>query len=216
MSAATDDRRPPQQERSKRTLERILTAGVEVFAERGYEGLSIADVCQRSGVSAGSLYARFASKEQLVRAIHHHAMSELMAEGVALFADGPEWRSLSTPDLIENAVRVLLEHFRQHAGIIRASILRSAADPQMREAGLSSIGPLARAFCGRLLDRAGDLPHPDPADAVAATFSLAFEAIAWDVAFGAEFRLRSQIGGDLIDVRLPAVCRLYLLSPEGG
>lgn len=204
--------RPPRQERSRRTLERILAAGTEVFAARGFEGLTIAEVCRVAQTSAGAVYTRFEGKDALVRAVHDHAMAAMLTEVDALYADGPGWRELATPEFIERAVRLLVSHMRERAAIVRAIVLRAAADPVMRASGAAAIGKMADAFTARVLNRSADLPHPDPETAVRAAFGMAFEAISWDVAFGGEFREVGALGPPP-DERLPVVCRLVLLTP---
>jgi AcrR family transcriptional regulator len=204
--------RPPRQERSRRTLERILEAGAEVFAARGFEGLTIAEVCLAAETSAGAVYTRFEGKDALVRAVHDHTMAAMIADVAALYADGPGWRELATPALIEQAVRLLVSHMRERAAIVRAIVLRAAADPVMRASGARAIAEMADAFTARVLDRAADLPHPDPESTVRGVFGMAFEAISWDVAFGGEFREAGALGAPP-DERLPAVCRLVLLTP---
>jgi AcrR family transcriptional regulator len=204
--------RPPRQERSRRTLERILDAGAEVFAAQGYDGLTIAEVCRVAGTSAGAVYTRFEGKDALVRAVHDHAMADMRSQVTAMYAPGPVWDSLSTPMLIERAVRLLGAHFRERSAIVRAIVLRAAVDPVMRASGARAVREMADAFAVRLLERSGDIPHPDPEAAVRGVFGMAFEAISWDVAFGAEFREAGALGAPP-DERLPAVCRLVLLTP---
>ena len=48
--------------------ERILTAAIELFSERGFAGTSVADVCERAGVVKTALYWHFESKEGLLDA----------------------------------------------------------------------------------------------------------------------------------------------------
>jgi AcrR family transcriptional regulator len=209
---ATPGLRPPLQERSRRTLERILEAGTDVFARRGYDGLTIAEVCREAGASAGAVYSRFESKDALVRAVHDHAMSGMLQEVERIYAPGEHWDTLSTSALVEHAVRSLAAHFRAHAPIVRSIVLRAAVDPLMRTSGAQSTRRMADAFTERLLVRAADFPHPDPEEAVRAAFGMAFEAISWDVAFGAEFRSAGALG-PAPDERLAAVCRMVLLTP---
>ncbi|HVU93164.1 MAG TPA: helix-turn-helix domain-containing protein, partial [Jatrophihabitans sp.] len=46
--------------------ERVLDAAVELFADQGYDGTSVAQVIGRAGVAKGGFYHHFASKEQLL------------------------------------------------------------------------------------------------------------------------------------------------------
>ncbi|WP_218020410.1 helix-turn-helix domain-containing protein [Nocardia sienata] len=44
-----------------------LTRAQALFWERGYEGVSLADLVAATGLASASLYAAFGSKEQLFR-----------------------------------------------------------------------------------------------------------------------------------------------------
>src|SRR2546422_4741368 len=59
---ATDKMRTRDAERSRTA---ILAAGEGVFAERGYEGASLADISARAGVSRATPSYFFGSKEDL-------------------------------------------------------------------------------------------------------------------------------------------------------
>ena len=55
------------QERSRRTRAKVLEAARELIIERGYEQVSLKDICDRSGVSNGSVFHHFGSKEGIIR-----------------------------------------------------------------------------------------------------------------------------------------------------
>lgn len=61
-------------EQRAESIERIIEATIEAFAELGYAGASIKTIAQRAGVSRSLLHYHFKSKEDLVmRAIRHMA-----------------------------------------------------------------------------------------------------------------------------------------------
>jgi len=62
----TTPRKRPQQARSKDTVEALLEATARVLVKHGYDGLSTNRVAEQAGVSIGSLYQYFPSKEALV------------------------------------------------------------------------------------------------------------------------------------------------------
>lgn len=47
------------------TRERLLAAAAACFAEKGYDGCSVADIVSQAGVSQGTLYVHFKNKEDL-------------------------------------------------------------------------------------------------------------------------------------------------------
>jgi AcrR family transcriptional regulator len=51
------------------TRERILEAALDVFAQRGYEGTTVREICQRAQANVGGINYYWRSKEQLWQAI---------------------------------------------------------------------------------------------------------------------------------------------------
>jgi AcrR family transcriptional regulator len=61
------------------TREVILTAALELFAERGFYGTSMPALAERAKVAAGTPYRHFESKEELVNAVYRRCKAELVA-----------------------------------------------------------------------------------------------------------------------------------------
>lgn len=55
-----------QQLKSKATKGRIFRAAKKILQEQGYEALSIKNICEEAGVSNGSFYHHFQSKDDLL------------------------------------------------------------------------------------------------------------------------------------------------------
>lgn len=62
-------RKSPLQERSRRTVERILDAAARIFHEQGYAGATTNDIADEADVSVGSLYQYFPNKDALLVAL---------------------------------------------------------------------------------------------------------------------------------------------------
>jgi TetR/AcrR family transcriptional regulator, transcriptional repressor for nem operon len=60
--------------------EKLLEAGVTLFAEKGYHGTGVKDIVERAGVPKGSFYNYFESKEAFGAAILRHYADEQAAE----------------------------------------------------------------------------------------------------------------------------------------
>jgi AcrR family transcriptional regulator len=77
----------PRFERRKeaRTGE-ILAAALEVFVERGYAATRLDDVAQRAGVSKGTVYLYFDSKEELFKAVIRSGIVRAIEEAEKLVA----------------------------------------------------------------------------------------------------------------------------------
>ncbi|NLW53371.1 MAG: TetR/AcrR family transcriptional regulator, partial [Clostridiaceae bacterium] len=48
---------------------KVYWAAISVFSQKGYEAASVQDIAQKAGISVGSLYSYFSSKEDLFKAI---------------------------------------------------------------------------------------------------------------------------------------------------
>lgn len=55
-----------QQQKSQDTKERIFQAAKEILQKKGYENLSIKNICETAGVSNGSFYHHFKTKDDLL------------------------------------------------------------------------------------------------------------------------------------------------------
>lgn len=55
-----------QQQKSKETKERIFQAAKRILKKKGYEELSIKNICEEAGVSNGSFYHHFKTKDDLL------------------------------------------------------------------------------------------------------------------------------------------------------
>ena len=55
-----------QQRKSKETKERIFQAAKRILQKSGYEELSIKNICEEAGVSNGSFYHQFKTKDDLL------------------------------------------------------------------------------------------------------------------------------------------------------
>lgn len=70
---------PGVRERSRaETRQRLLEAGMALFAERGVQGAKACEVAVRAGVAVGTLYLHFGDKDGLARAVMQHAIDELL------------------------------------------------------------------------------------------------------------------------------------------
>jgi AcrR family transcriptional regulator len=74
-------------ERGQATRQQLVAAAIELFGERGYEATSIEAVLDAAGVSRGSLYHHFPSKEALFEAAMQ-AVETRIGEAAVAVAEG--------------------------------------------------------------------------------------------------------------------------------
>lgn len=76
ISSAVEPRKEPKQERSKQTFQDILRGAKYVIRRDGIQKLSTNKVAEESGVSIGSLYQYFPSKEAIIAALIEQYIEE--------------------------------------------------------------------------------------------------------------------------------------------
>jgi AcrR family transcriptional regulator len=100
----TVPRKAPRQERAKATVDAILRAAAHILRTQGYEAMSTNQVAKKAGVSIGSLYQYFPSKESLVLALedeHSAEMQRLIMQTVEQMQGAP----------VEVVVQTFIESF---------------------------------------------------------------------------------------------------------
>lgn len=77
----------PRKRRKDARPGELMRAALEVFVERGFAATRLDEVAQRAGVSKGTVYLYFESKEALFKAAVEAAMTPALEAAEALAAD---------------------------------------------------------------------------------------------------------------------------------
>lgn len=77
---------PPRRRRKEARPQELLDAALSLFVEKGFAATRAEEVATRAGVSKGTLYLYFPSKEDLLKAVIAQCLSERIAEGAAAAA----------------------------------------------------------------------------------------------------------------------------------
>jgi TetR/AcrR family transcriptional repressor of nem operon len=66
-------------EQAAQNRERIVEAAAQLFRERGFDGIGIADLMKEAGLTHGGFYGHFSSKEDLIAEASARALSRSLA-----------------------------------------------------------------------------------------------------------------------------------------
>lgn len=113
---STTPRKLPQQDRSKVTVEAILTATARILTSEGYDKATTNRIAELAGVSIGSLYQYFPSKEALVTSLaenHANTMMEIVESKLK--------------DLFNSPIEVVIRE------LVKASITAHCVDPMLHK-----------------------------------------------------------------------------------
>ena len=67
----------PAPKEPQKTRELILTTALQLFAKHGYFATSVQDIRRSAGISIGSIYHHFDSKESIARALYDDLLSRM-------------------------------------------------------------------------------------------------------------------------------------------
>jgi AcrR family transcriptional regulator len=71
---------PPRRRRKDARPHELIDAALELFAEKGFTATRSEEVAQRAGVSKGTLYLYYPSKEELFKAVIEHSLGARIAD----------------------------------------------------------------------------------------------------------------------------------------
>ena len=66
-------------EQAVQNRERIVEAAAQLFRERGFDGIGVADLMKEAGLTHGGFYGHFSSKEELIAEASAHALAGSLA-----------------------------------------------------------------------------------------------------------------------------------------
>jgi AcrR family transcriptional regulator len=101
-----DDERPKR--RREATVERLLDAALQTFAEQGFAAASVEDVCSRGGLTRGAFYSSFRTKDELFAALFDREVRRELARAEQLLTGLAD-----EPDPVAATVERCLGAFRQ-------------------------------------------------------------------------------------------------------
>ncbi len=167
---------PPQQARSRRTLERLVRAALELLEEEGPDGLTVQAVVARADSSVGSFYARFGGKDDLLEYLGERVWDEARERWQARLEERT-WADRPLEEVAEAAIRLLADAHRSRATYLK-SLDRMGAGG--RDGYASFRRYVLRGLADLMLERRSEIDHPDPELAV----RLALAAVSGAVEAG--------------------------------
>ena len=90
MNRPATSNRPRWRRRKEERPAEIIAAALETFAERGFAAARLDDIAERAGVTRGTLYLYFPSKEELFKAVVRQAIVPVIARGEAMLEHSQE------------------------------------------------------------------------------------------------------------------------------
>jgi AcrR family transcriptional regulator len=168
-----DGVRPPRQDRSRATFERLLDAAQELLERDGVDGISMAAVVRRAGSSIGALYTRVPDKATLVRAVQLRLVERQLG-AVQELAEADLQGDTPLEEIIGRLLTMVTTSILADTGLLRAIVVQGMRDRVMRERVSIGLESLTRLLADVLRHHPNEHAHRDPelaADMVVRTVS---------------------------------------------
>jgi DNA-binding response OmpR family regulator/AcrR family transcriptional regulator len=162
----------------------IIEAAAELFADRGYEGMTMKEIARKVGIHASSIYAHFKNKEELFLQIYRSVLSghlQLVSGHIAITDNGSTKEKLG--GMLRSVVRYQLKEADKMKIYIRLLLMPSGYFEQdtkdellkLEQAELRMFADIIRTGMKRGEIREGD------SDALARLFILFMDGLFWEM-----------------------------------
>src|SRR5881275_2706335 len=131
----------------RRTMRKLLAAGMKVFDERGYQAARVDDVVKAARTSHGTFYLYFANKEDLFRVLAEDCVAamEALADDFGPIEPGPDGY-----DALRAWLARFVDTYRRHGPVIRAWAEAHLDSPALARLGGASMNALASRIAERI------------------------------------------------------------------
>ncbi|RMF17106.1 MAG: TetR/AcrR family transcriptional regulator [Candidatus Dadabacteria bacterium] len=116
--------RPPRADARRRVLE----AAAKLFADHGYEQTTVEDLIQESGVSRGTFYKHFDSREAVLAELYQNVVDELMRDTLDAIDNAPD-----VGTMIRNGLAAYINRYRGAGALAGEVIDRQYAIAELRQ-----------------------------------------------------------------------------------
>ncbi|WP_420381760.1 TetR/AcrR family transcriptional regulator [Novosphingobium sp.] len=202
--------RAPSQPRSVASQQRMIAAARQFMLERGSEDFTLQEVSHIGKVSIGSIYHRFDSKENLVRAVLAAELARMAsAERDMIIATAARSRSLR--EYVPGYVAAYAEILREHSLMMRLAMKRASFDVEVSGSGeqleLQAADQSTKALMGFRDEIFGNAETK-----ARIAFQVIFATVARRLSLDTQDRVATNQHWDLLIGELSAMTLSYLVS----
>jgi AcrR family transcriptional regulator len=166
-------------DQGRRTMRRLLDAGLRVFGRRGYHAARVDDIVRAARTSHGTFYLYFANKEDLLRALAVDCAHEIKELAAAI---GPITVEEGGREELRSFVERFLRTYRRYGPVIRAWMEDRVGDREIDRLGVKAFTAIGDRLGQRMRAVVAE-PAIDERAAVAALMAM-LERVSYGVASG--------------------------------
>lgn len=142
---------PVRQRRKEARPQELLDAALELFVEKGFAAARIEEVALRAGVSKGTLYLYYPSKEDLLKAV----IEQRLSTEIAAVAAQAERFEGPTPELLRELLTSWWQRMYEGAasGVFKIIVTEVRAFPEIADFHRRAVVEPGQRLIGGLLER---------------------------------------------------------------
>lgn len=212
ISVAAEVSREPQQGRSRASYERMLTAAEKLMVKRGNDDFTLTEVSKAGKVSIGSIYLRFDSKDDLIRAVHGRVLARIGEDQDKMMADVAA-RSATLDDYTYYFINAYAELLKDYSPVLRPIMFRAIYDSSMSALGRSSAEKLSDEAQAQMLRYADEFGRPDHERLVGNAFRMIYYTLARFLGLGSSPEAANQGNWEELKEDLAIMCAAFLRAP---
>jgi AcrR family transcriptional regulator len=131
----------------RKTMRRLLDAGMRVFGERGFHAARVDDIVRAARTSHGTFYLYFANKEDLLRALATECAQEMDALSTRLGAVSPDSDGYAE---LRSFLDAFFATYRRYGPVLRAWMEGHVDDRRVSALGVKAFTDIATALGVRM------------------------------------------------------------------
>jgi AcrR family transcriptional regulator len=203
--------RPPKQQRSKETVQRILKAAESCIRDQGFDALRIPEVARQAGSAVATVYSRFPDRMALLRGVQQSLHARIEPAFLAYLALEKE-RGESLKDEAERVFAHLFRHFLSERELFSASMTQAVFDPMLKAHGEEANCARRDAVSAALLLHRDEIRQPDPALAVKVAYDTCLAVIKSLLIWGSGPHIAGPLSEEVFVQELTSMLTSYLVG----
>lgn len=205
--------REPQQGRSKASYERMLGAAEKLMVKRGNEDFTLTEVSKSGKVSIGSIYLRFDSKDDLIRAVHARVLARIEHDQGQML-DDVNTHSTSLDDYARRFVDAYAELLKVYSPVLRPIMFRAITDSTISQTGRGFAERLNNEVRKQMLRYAAEFGRPDHHRLVENAFRMIYCTLARYLGLGSSPEAANEGNWEELKEDLAIMCAAFLRAPQ--
>ena len=169
---------PPLQQRSRKTILKIITSAKSLFIKNGYQETSMAEICRVSGVSMGTIYHHFPDKKSIFYLLLD-MYKQFRFEQVASLTQPAEWQNKSAEEVLAFHIELMFSNARSDLGFIRLMERQRIVDPLVCQRLKDWAEHIVEIIHSLMRPHAQRIKHDDLRTAIRYTHNTLRGALIW-------------------------------------